>query len=695
MKLLFFFISLLCTVMHPSYLTQVMAAESNRPDQVRELRAEMQKLLESQPKLALAKGLEALALLKKTPDARQELMLLELVASLQLENGENASALKAADDGTLLATRLAIVPAQLFFRIARASVRHQEGNYTEAARIAGEVVKEAKGANDSDNAIKALLVLGQCAGATGNFPQGIQYLHQALELAGEEDQKIRQKLLSELSTFYIRTQEWTKALKFNQESFAIAKSLGSNNRQAILLVNASLIHSRLNHADEELRALLEAEVLGKTLENKRIMLSVEVNLSDVLLQRKDFKGALERAEHGLEMAKLVGDKVNMATALINRGSALNHLGHHSEGLASLELGLKAYQAMGGKGDEAEVMGVLSDEYAFAGNLLKALAYQKAYKEKSDQLFHDARAKAQQEIEARYQSEKQEKQILQLTLEGDRRALVRNFSIAGAVLGLALAMALLARYRLLRHSSDQMRLLNGKLENLTVTDPLTGLRNRRFFMQQVEQITAETVRAHYDSGLNPPSDSNQDLIFFMVDLDHFKFVNDTYGHNAGDQVLKQAVARLLGVIRDSDELIRWGGEEFLLVARKSNRKDAPVLAERLRAAIAAGPFDLGDNRLLERTCSIGFAAFPLRTGMPERPSWEAVVELADQALYVAKSSGRNGWLGVSGAQQATGDMLESQLSTGLHSLVEQGLCDVRHSFPDNSILVWEKKPNAGA
>jgi diguanylate cyclase (GGDEF)-like protein len=356
----------------------------------------------------------------------------------------------------------------------------------------------------------------------------------------------------------------------------------------------------------------------------------------------------------------------------------------------MEDGLKILQDLDAKADATEVLGDISEEYAFAGDLRKALTYFKTYKEKSDQLFHDARTKAQQELEARFQSEKQEKQIMQLTLEGDRRALVRNFSIAGAVLGLALAMALLARYRLLRRSADQMQMLNGKLENLTVTDPLTGLRNRRFFMQHVEQYTAETVRAHFDAGLSPPTDSNQDLVFFMVDLDHFKFVNDTYGHNAGDMLLKQAVTRLSNAIRDSDELIRWGGEEFLLVARKSNRKDAPVLAERLRAAIAASPFELGEGRLLERTCSVGFAAFPLRVGMPERPSWESVVELADQALYVAKSSGRNGWLGVSGAQQATGDMLESQLAKGLHSLVEQGLCEIQHSFADSAELIWGEK-----
>jgi diguanylate cyclase (GGDEF)-like protein len=668
------------------------AAEPRAADPVRELQSEASRLQDTQPKLALAKAQEALALLAKTPDSRQELLLLEVVVGLQLDNGDYASALKTANDGAMLAIKLANPALQRFFRVTTASIRQQEGNYTEASRIAAESLRQAQAANDPANAMTALLVLGQCAGATGNFPQGIQDLHQALEMAEKSDNPgRRQKLLSVLSTFYIRTQEWTKALKVNHESYAIATAMGSKSRQAVLLLNASLIHSRLNQADEELSALKQAEALGKSMGNNRIMMAVQVNLSDALLIRKDFRGALASADSGLKMARAVGDNVNVATALINRGSALNHLGKHTEGLASMEQGVKLLQDADAKADIADVMGVLSDEYAFAGDFRKALEYQKVYKEKSDHLFHDARTKAQQELEARYQSEKQEKQILQLTLEADRRVLVRNFSIAAGVMALALAMALLARYRLLRRSSDQMQVLNAKLENMTITDPLTGLRNRRFFMQHVEQFTAETRRAHYAAGTSAPTDGNQDLVFFMIDLDHFKFVNDTYGHNAGDLVLKQAVARLNKVIRDSDELIRWGGEEFLLVARNANRSDAPLLAERLRAAIAATPFDLGDNRFLERTCSVGFAPYPLRSGLPEQPGWEAVVELADQALYVAKSSGRNGWLGIAGSPQATGELLQAHLGEGLHSLIAHGLCDVWHSLADPATLVWQRKP----
>jgi diguanylate cyclase (GGDEF)-like protein len=686
MRLLVGTLCLLCA------LTPLMAVARAPLDQVSELREEMHRLQDSQPKIALSKGEEALTLLADKLDPKLELTLLEEVANLQFESGLIAPALKSQNAGVVLATTLSDTRAQRSLRVMLAAISLKQGNYTEATKVAAETLVLARAANDLANSVKSLIVLGQSAGSTGDFPHGVQYLQQGLELSDKIDEpELRQRLLAALSSFYIDTQEWTKALKFNQEAFLLATEMGNKSRQTKMMLNASLIYARMNQPDDELRTMLAAEALSKTLDIKSIQMSVEVNLSDVLLQRKDYKGALERADHGLAMALELNDETSVAVALINRGTALNRMGQHSAGLAALEQGLaKMLEA-----DAVAVLGDIAEEYAFAGDFRRAFEYQKTYKEKNDKIFHDAKTKAQQELEARYQSEKQEKQILQLTLESDRRALVRNFSIAGGALGLALALALLARYRLLRRSSDQMQLLNGKLENLTVTDPLTGLRNRRFFMQHVEQFTAETTRAHFDTGLSPPADSNQDLIFYMIDLDHFKYVNDTYGHNAGDLVLKQAVARLSKVIRDSDELIRWGGEEFLLVARKSNRRDAPILAERLRAAIAAGPFDLGESRFLERTCSIGFAAFPLRSGMPERPSWEAVVELADQALYVAKSSGRNGWLGVAGAQQATSDMLEAQLPQGLHSLVEQGLCDVRHSFPVSTTLVWEKKSSSPA
>ncbi len=134
---------------------------------------------------------------------------------------------------------------------------------------------------------------------------------------------------------------------------------------------------------------------------------------------------------------------------------------------------------------------------------------------------------------------------------------------------------------------------------------------------------------------------------MLDIDFFKAVNDQYGHAAGDAVLVEMARRLRSVIRETDFLIRWGGEEFLLVARATHAGEGAVLAERLRGVVAEQAFDIGDGTSLAITCSIGFASFPFYAGAPRLARWSEVTRLADQALYVAKEGGRNRWAGVEG------------------------------------------------
>jgi len=209
----------------------------------------------------------------------------------------------------------------------------------------------------------------------------------------------------------------------------------------------------------------------------------------------------------------------------------------------------------------------------------------------------------------------------------------------ALLAAVVVVFIRARTRILRQRAKRLEAIvaertselaeaNAALENMTITDALTGLHNRRFLMQRIDNDVALALR------------QQSDLVFFLVDIDHFKAVNDQLGHAAGDRVLQQMRERLGQVFRSSDYVLRWGGEEFLAVTRGSPRRDAPEIAERLRAAIAERPFLLDGGEPLPKTASIGFAAFPLRT-----LTWSQVVELADQALYAAKEGGRNTWAGV--------------------------------------------------
>lgn len=205
---------------------------------------------------------------------------------------------------------------------------------------------------------------------------------------------------------------------------------------------------------------------------------------------------------------------------------------------------------------------------------------------------------------------------------------------------------------LRSLSSELARRNTDLRQASLTDPLTGLRNRRYVTQE---LPGEVARLLSFSGANSAGRAKgSSLVLFLIDIDGFKSVNDRHGHAAGDMVIRQYAERLQGVFRESDELVRWGGEEFLVVARDIGMEAAARLAERVRENMAREPFVLDDGARVTRTCCIGFAPFPFEATRPRAHGWEAVLEVADQALLAAKHMGRNAWIGVEPAPGATLD-----------------------------------------
>jgi diguanylate cyclase (GGDEF)-like protein len=214
--------------------------------------------------------------------------------------------------------------------------------------------------------------------------------------------------------------------------------------------------------------------------------------------------------------------------------------------------------------------------------------------------------------------------------------------------------------------------SAELEEASLTDPLTGLRNRRFLDRQIPADAALAQR-HYEpiAHIPSPGGSEQDLLFFLVDIDHFKRINDAHGHMAGDAVLTQMRGRLEQVFRATDYLVRWGGEEFLIVARGTPRSRAAELAERARQAVSAQPFALDGELRLTLTCSVGFSAFPLCTRLPAVLDWHAAIDLADAALYEAKDTGRNAWVGLVDAEADDEAALQADARSGLEAWAATG------------------------
>lgn len=186
--------------------------------------------------------------------------------------------------------------------------------------------------------------------------------------------------------------------------------------------------------------------------------------------------------------------------------------------------------------------------------------------------------------------------------------------------------------------------NRQLELASLTDPLTGLSNRRFLAVSIEPDVRQAVR--YALGTEQAArERNIDLIFYFLDIDHFKQLNDRAGHAGGDQVLVAVAARLREAARNTDAVLRWGGEEFLIVSRWADRRSGEVLAERLLQVVGGKPFELGSGASLAVTCSVGWAPYPWRPESPDAVHHEQVMSLADQALYLAKREGRNRAVGV--------------------------------------------------
>ena len=207
---------------------------------------------------------------------------------------------------------------------------------------------------------------------------------------------------------------------------------------------------------------------------------------------------------------------------------------------------------------------------------------------------------------------------------------------------------------LTRALERLRVTNLALAEESQTDALTALHNRRYLLSHLPAVLL----------------SHERIGVLQIDIDHFKHINDHYGHAVGDTVLREIGRLLAEARRDSDITVRWGGEEFLLVLRNVDAAGVQRIAERLRSDVAARHFRDGRGGRVPLTCSIGFSMHPL-AAHADRATFDAAVELADLALYRAKQDGRNACVGLLVNQPLTGEILGAPLAPQLKKLLASG------------------------
>ncbi len=180
-----------------------------------------------------------------------------------------------------------------------------------------------------------------------------------------------------------------------------------------------------------------------------------------------------------------------------------------------------------------------------------------------------------------------------------------------------------------------------LQDFTETDQLTGLHNRRYLLDRMAEAARRRGAEHSS---RRSQDRSGSAGIMMIDVDHFKAVNDTYGHAAGDVALKHVARLLRQCVRGDDRLARWGGDEFLVLLPQVDRERIHEVADRILSAMRSRPCHLGARGAQELavtlTCSIGWSAFDWQSPQDGASPWESALAAADQALYTAKLHGRD-------------------------------------------------------
>ncbi len=380
-------------------------------------------------------------------------------------------------------------------------------------------------------------------------------------------------------------------------------------RQAHAAFDRALVLARRN----ELR-WLQANILG--------------NVADAWLKEHRYLEAERAARASIPLAEEVQEQSIIQMARANLGFALFGQGKMAEGAAYIDRTAEDMR----KGGTMVAVSDLLDEKAAA--LEKAGLYRQALqtvreREKiQETLSTERRDKAFAALQEQFNAKQRAAQIERLRHENAAKdAEIRNrklrswLAMAGAALALGLAAVVFVLYRKSQATSRRLAELNAELAHHSAHDPLTGLYNRRSFVDRMREAKA------------PAGDC-----FTLLDIDHFKRINDQYGHAAGDAVLVEVGRRLNEAVRESDMVLRWGGEEFLVYSEGVTLAQRPLLVQRILNAIAAAPVVLEDGTTLQISATAGAVSLPLSSNATL--GWEQAIALADRALYKGKEAGRN-------------------------------------------------------
>ncbi|MED5620726.1 GGDEF domain-containing protein [Ideonella sp. BN130291] len=520
-------------------------------------------------------------------------------------------------------------------RLGRAA-EHAQTALVHYEQLCGKVAAAPRVDCDHRARWRAMQVLASRATAQGIQVNQRQIWQAAAALAHDAQDLYREAWsLALLASAHASAGEFDAASRLIQQANRMARLQGASDLTARLKLSEARVLGRRGDAAAAREASEEGARLAREAGSPRLEALFLTNLSDDYVNAGQPQRALRAVERALPTVRRYGQVLAERTLLHNASLARLGLGQLAGAKKDFEHMLTLWESSG-EADQATVLREFGSALANAGDLSGALELYHRERKLAADIMARNRDSAVRELQARYEREAKQRSIellerdnaLKTARIGNRALLQRVWTLLAATLVAATAFAVLLYLRV-RETQRQLEHSHARLRVQSERDALTGLANRRYFQDVMRQRGAHQA---FEGSL------------LLVDIDHFKHVNDRHGHAAGDEVLVEVARRLADAVRSEDVLVRWGGEEFLVFAPALEPDALEAFAERLLRTVAAEPVACSGPQALRVTVSIGQAHFPLApSGL--RLTWEQAVNFIDMALYTAKSLGRNRAVGI--------------------------------------------------
>jgi len=608
-------------------------------------------------------------------DDRRE--ALSAVVDLTIQEGQQAQATRRNADLEELGRRAHDERAAAMALNYHASLLLDLGKNEDAANAIDQAIAVAERIKNKKLTSRIYSTASTVYSAMGKFQKALEFqliAMDALEEGNRHAELRRISAMNNIGTLYASLKNPKAALEYYLKAGKLARSLDAEGTQATLSINRGNAYSDLGNHDEAAKAYMEALELSRKISDPRIEATAMNNLADDNLSRNHFAQCVQYAQDTIPLAQKVGDGDLTATAYVNLGLCRIGQGALQQGAADVKRGMDFFRQAKSLPKVELTLEQLTDVYERAGQYQEALKALHEQRELSEQLFRADRDRELAELQAKFDSAQREKQIEVLQeknelqgVELKNKNLQRAVFLLATLVALAVAGTIALLYRKVRKSNRELYETNLKLEQQSTRDPLTGLLNRRAFQDMMRLRAHAPDRRAIDAGL--PSHA-----LVLLDIDHFKLINDSHGHACGDVVLIELGRRLSQIMREDDMLMRWGGEEFLIYLNHIQTEHLAPIVERVLAAVGAEPINTGEQRVAVTT-SAGYIDLPLaRTARGVDMNWEKALHLADTALYLAKTRGRNQAVGVKLGDIGT-DEFARVLQGDLEDAVKSGLVEL--------------------